>query len=193
MAADPQMTWNWKWKMTATGVTALAGWLASEPIQPPGMPGRAPGTASGSFTTSAQNARNAVTVTDIERQASHLAAGAARAQAEAEPPLPRNLFRFQPRQSPPGARRVTAPTRLEPELVAPPAPIAFPLRLTGVATDVVNGAPQRTAVVRSASGLELAKAGEIAAPGYRVVTVGESSVEVERLSDGVRQQLLLTP
>jgi len=196
MAADPQMTWNWKWKVTATGVTALAGWLASEPIQPAGVPtdaSRAPSTVvSRGATTAAQNERNAVAVSDIEREASHLAAGTARAEAwaEAESLPPRNLFRFQPRTAP---RRVLAPTRVEPEPVAPPTPIVFPLRLTGIATDVVNGAQQRTAVVRSPSGLELAKAGEIAAPGYRVVTVGESSVEVERLSDGVRQQLLLTP
>jgi hypothetical protein len=201
MSADPQMTWNWKWKVTATGATALAGWLASEPIQPSGTTDRASTAVSRGATTAAQNARNAVTVSDIERQASRLAAAAPLAEAAggplpevtgaAEAPPARNLFRFQPRQSRPAARRVTAP--IDPAPLAPAAPTPFPLRLTGIATDVVNGVPQRTAVVRSPFGLELAKEGEIAAPGYRVVTVGESSIEVERVSDGVRQQLLLTP
>ncbi len=198
MGADPQMTWNWKWKVTATGVTALAGWLASEPIQPGAATVPASTAVSRVATTAAQNARNAVTVSDIERQASRLAAAAPLAEATGGPhgettdaaPV-RNLFRFQARESRPTARRVTAPTDAAP--LAPPAPTPFPLRLTGIATDMVNGVPQRTAVVRGPSGLELAKDGELAAPGYRVVTVGESSIEVERLSDGVRQQLRLTP
>ena len=199
MAPDPQMTWNWKWKVTATGATALAGWLASEPIQPPGALNRASTDMSRGATTATQNARNAVTVSDIERQASRLAAAAPLAEAggrphvETEAPPARNLFRFQPRQSPPTARRVTAPTRPDPGPLVPPTPTPFPLRLTGIATDLVDGMAQRTAVVRSPSGLELAKDGELVAPGYRVVTVGESSIEVERLSDGERPQLLLTP
>jgi len=50
----------------------------------------------------------------------------------------------------------------------------------------------RTAVISSPAGLELAKAGDSAAPGYRVVTVGDSFAEIERLSDGTRERLALS-
>ena len=74
---------------------------------------------------------------------------------------------------------------------AVPAPAPFPLRLTGIAVDIVNGVEKRTAVVSGPSGLELAATGETAAPGYRVVEVGESFAEIERVSDGARQRLTL--
>ena len=41
MAPTVTMTWNWKWSLAATGATAMAGWLASPPLEPAG-PAAAP-------------------------------------------------------------------------------------------------------------------------------------------------------
>jgi hypothetical protein len=71
------------------------------------------------------------------------------------------------------------------------APTPFPLHLAGVAVDTIDGVDTRTAIISGPAGIELAKAGQPAAPGYRVVTVGEAFAEVERLSDGVRERLTL--
>jgi hypothetical protein len=82
--------------------------------------------------------------------------------------------------------------------VAAPAPVfeapaPFPLRLTGIAVDLVNGVEKRTAILSGPSGVELAASGEPAGTGYRVIEVGASFAEIERVSDGTRQRLTLRP
>ncbi len=72
-------------------------------------------------------------------------------------------------------------------------PAPFPLRLSGIAVDIVDGVEKRTAIISGPAALELAGEGESAGPGYRVVTVGESFAEVERLSDGSPRALELKP
>jgi len=182
MAAIRQMTWDWKWKVAVTGVTALAGWFASPPLQP--QAARMPTAAAGS--TAAQSAANAAAVSDIAEEAHRLSRTTART---ALPPADRNLFQFRPTPAP-------RPAFVKPQAVAPIAPavpLPFPLRLTGIATDVVNGVERRTAIISGPSSLEIAADGEPAAPGYRVVSVGESFADVERVSDGTRQRLALKP
>jgi hypothetical protein len=102
----------------------------------------------------------------------------------------RNPFQFGLHPVARRAPAVTAPVAVPPPPVDVPAP--FPLHLSGIAVDTVDGVNTRTAVISGPAGVELAKDGEPAAPGYRVVTVGESFADVERLSDGVREHLTLS-
>jgi hypothetical protein len=71
--------------------------------------------------------------------------------------------------------------------------VPFPLRLTGIAVEIVDGVTKRTAILSGPSGVELAAGGEPASAGYRVVEVGESFAEVERTTDGARERLTLRP
>jgi hypothetical protein len=178
MAGIPPMTWYWKASLTATGVTALAGWLASPAVQPALRRSAANAAPSAGAT--------AVQVSEVEEQARRLSVRLSPA-TDAAPPA-RNPFQFGAR---PVARRATRPVApvTTPEPVE--APERFPLRLTGIAVETVDGVEKRVAIISGPAGLELAAAGDAAAPGYRVMTVGESSAEVERTSDGVRENLTL--
>ena len=180
MAAASPMTWNWKWKLAATGATALAGWLASPPMQ-------VAGPASGPQSSAAPAAASITAVSTLEEQARHLDE-----HLDAAPLTPpvRNLFQFGARLE---RRRVAprAPLALAAPVFVSPAP--FPLRLTGIAVELVNGVEKRTAILSGPSGVELAASGEQAAPGYRVVAVGDTFAEVERASDGARERLTLKP
>ena len=174
------MTWNWKLSLTATGATALAGWLASPPPQATAPQSRAAIAAPAGADPAASS--------EVEHQARRLSARLAAPAAGATPS--RNPFQFGARPAP--RRAATAPVTVSPP---PPVdvPAPFPLRLSGIAVDIVDGVEKRTAVISGPATLELAGEGGSAAPGYRVVTVGESFAEVERLSDGVRERLELKP
>lgn len=175
------MTWNWKLSLTATGATALAGWLASPPPQSMTPPSRA--------AIAAPAGADPAAISEVEHQARRLSARLA-APAAGAPPS-RNPFQFGARPQP---RRAAAAAPAVTVSMPPPVdvPAPFPLRLSGIAVDIVNGAEKRTAVISGPAGLELAGEGESAAPGYRVVTVGESFAEVERVSDGARERLTLS-
>ena len=182
MATSSPMTANWNWKLGVTGAAALAGWLGL------GSPAHldAPDPRPQAAEAPRDDARLANAAL-LAEQARHLDEHLAAVQV---PPTTRNLFRFGERPAP---RRVIAP---RPAVVAAPpapAPAPFPLRLTGIAVDVVNGIATRTAILSGPSGVELAAAGEAAAPGYRVIDVGDSFAEVERSSDGARERLTLRP
>jgi hypothetical protein len=175
------MTWNWKWSLAATGATAMAGWLASPPVEP------AASARGGSAVVASQSDIAPAAVAEIQEQARRLSTRLAPKPLSPSPT--RNPFQF-------GARPVTrrAPdVAARPAVVPPPVevPMPFPLQLTGIAVDTVNGVETRTAIISGPGGLELARAGDAAGPGYRVVTVGETFAEVERLSDGTRERLVL--
>jgi hypothetical protein len=176
------MTWNWKWKVAATGITALAGWMASEPLQTPSARTPPPAARAADI----PGAATAAAVSDIEEQARRLVRPASSS------PLPstdRNLFRYQPKPQP----RPTLKREPPPVIPVQPVRVPFPLRLAGIAVDTVNGVTRRTAIITGPASLELAAEGAMAAPGYRVVTVGETFAEIERLSDGTRERLNLKP
>ena len=175
------MTWNWKWSLAATGATAMAGWLASPPLEPAG-----PAARRAAVVAASQSDVGPAAVAEIQEQARRLTSRLAPRPAGAAPA--RNPFQFGAHLAVRRAPAVTAPVAAPPPLDAP-AP--FPLHLTGIAMDTIDGVDTRTAIISGPAGMELAKAGEPAAPGYRVVTVGESFAEVERLSDGVRERLTL--
>jgi hypothetical protein len=180
MAAASPMTWNWNWKLAVTGAAALTGVLGlGSPLQP--APSTARSHAADVPRPAAQVTAVAALEAETRRLDEHLAAAAIA-------PPSRNLFQFGAR---PVAHRAAPPVPIVAPVpvVEPPAP--FPLRLTGIAVDIVNGAEKRTAILSGPSGVELAASGEPAGAGYRVIDVGESSAEVERTSDGARRRLTL--
>ena len=59
----------------------------------------------------------------------------------------------------------------------PPAPVRPTIRLRGIASDTVDGAVQRTAIITSDAGLMLVREGE-AAGAYRVTKIEDESVEL---------------
>ena len=178
MATSSPMTWNWNWKLVATGAAALTGVLGI------GAPLETNGPATSLPTAAAPHAELAA-VAQLEEQSRRL--DQQLAVANAAPPS-RNLFRFAERPAP---RRVVAPPPALAAAPVAPAPAPFPMRLTGIAVDVVNGVEKRTAILSGPSGVELAASGEPASAGYRVVEVGDGFAVVERASDGTRERLIL--
>jgi hypothetical protein len=182
MAALSPMTWNWNWKLVVTGVAALTGVLGlGAPLELYGPPSHPQAIADDH--AAAQITAVSALQEDTRRLDERLASTAVGVPS-------RNLFRFGER---PVVRRAVAP----PPVLAPApivvAPAPFPMRLTGIAVELVNGAEKRTAILSGPTGIELAASGEPAGAGYRVVTVGESFAEVERTSDGAREKLSLRP
>lgn len=178
MATTSPMTWNWNWKLIATGAAALTGVLGI------GAPLETNGPATTPQSAAAPHAE-LTAVSQLEEQTRRLDQQLATVNAAAPS---RNLFRFAERPAP---RRVVAPP---PALVAAPvapAPAPFPMRLTGIAVDVANGVEKRTAILSGPSGVELAASGEPASAGYTVVEVGDSFAVIERASDGARERLTL--
>jgi hypothetical protein len=182
MAAVSPMTWNWNWKLVATGAAALTGVLGI------GAPLQLAGPASPTQAVDAPRvAAQYAAVSTLEAETRRLDQ---RLEAAQVAPASRNLFRFGSR---PSVRRPAAPAPVVapvPVVVAPPP---FPLRLSGIAVDVVNGVEKRTAILSGPSGVELAASGESAGAGYRVVEVGDTFADVERIADGTRERLTLKP
>ena len=177
------MTWNWKWSLAATSATAMAGWLASPPLERATTRGEPAAAAS-------QGGVGPEAVADIQEQARRLSARLSAGPAAGIPE--RNPFKFGLRPVPQRApAAVAAPPAAAPSVDNLPAP--FPLRLAGIAVDTIDGVEIRIAVISGPGGVELARSGEAAAAGYRVLTVGDSFAEIERLSDGRIERLDLAP
>jgi hypothetical protein len=134
----------------------------------------------------AATASSAAVVSDIQAQADRL--GARLAPSAPYVPAGRNLFHFD---APRAVSRRTPVAAIPVAVDVAPVREPFPLRLTGIAVDVVNGVEQRTAIISARNGLELATVGQAAAPGYTVIEVGDAWVDVEHTADGVRERLTL--
>ena len=159
---------NWKAAATVvTGATALAGWLAT-----PASPAR--GTAR-----SAGARRSAPVTVSLEQEAARLAVRNRAATAFERPG--RNPFQFSAAPAP-AKRRSVAEATVAASAV-PQAPV-FPFRLTGMARDDSSGTTVRTAILSSASGLVLARAGDIVAESYRIERIDDDAVEVVDVRDG---------
>ena len=168
------------WKSTAvvSGLGLVATWLGVyTPFQiPDATPGPAPSAAVASSPAP-----------DIEQQADRLAIRVRQETLYREPS--RNPFRFTTRAAPAAPRTAPAASPA-PEPQVPAEPLPPPLRLVGVASDVVDGAPQRTAIVSGAGGVQLVKVGDEIA-GYRVSAVEDDAVELTSTADGAPMRLRL--
>ena len=160
------------WKSTAviSGAGILATWFFSMPVAP--TP-----TAPAANRVSAQRAAPAADSSiDIQREAARLQARV-RTDGQYAAPL-RNPFRFGNRRVPAAAtsRALAAPTTV---------PVSLPpkILLDGIATDVIDGQEQRTAILNTNAGMLLVKIGEQVA-GYRVEKIGTDAVDLVKTSDG---------
>jgi len=175
---------TWKAYAAVSGVTVLAGWLASSP------PANAPATTSSPAAT--RRRAQAPGASDIAEQAERLQV---RLRAERNYTAPqRNLFRFEeggdvdPASVEPGVAFEREPA---PEL-APEAPVPAPptLSLSGIAEDQVNGEMSRTAVISAPTGVELVREGDEIL-GYRVDRIESEAVELVRVADGTTRRITL--
>jgi hypothetical protein len=103
----------------------------------------------------------------------------------------RNPFEFgHVRQAP--SQRVVAPKLPEvPVVVAPPPPPPPPFTLSGVATNRVDGAVQRTAIFSGSNGVILAREGEIVG-GFKVMAIEEEAAVLESTLDASTHRLALS-
>ena len=182
MSMIPAMTW----KSTAlvSGVGVLATWLASVPPVAVGGGSAVPARAVAGTTGAAS---------DIREQAERLQAKM-RQEIEYRAPS-RNLFRYSATSVPRLPASLDRPPSAEQPAPIELAPAPAPMRITlsGIATDVVDGREQRTAILSTPAGVVLAREGETvgtAADGtFRVGTIGENAVALIRQDDGVSMTL----
>lgn len=171
MSMFPVMTW--KSTAVVSGATVLATWLASVPPSHAPVEAGAPARAT---------APAAAVSSDIEQQAARLHVKLRQEIAYSGPS--RNPFRFSaPAPSATGATRVAAAGAVVEDAV-PPAPPPMLIRLSGIASDKVGETDQRTAILSTPAGVVLAREGDDVAGLYKVVTIGEDTVQLIRLDDG---------
>jgi hypothetical protein len=138
--------------------------------------------------TAAQSARQRAAETEIEALADSLQV---RLKSDAVYSTPgRDPFRFQARvQKPPAFVPPPAVVESAPVPAAPPLPV---LSLSGIATDVVDGKEQRSAVVSLPNGVLIVREGDSVAGLYTVVAIAEDSIELQSPGDGSRRTLRLS-
>jgi hypothetical protein len=104
-------------------------------------------------------------------------------------PPARDPFHFQSRVQRPPA--FVPPPAVAQDVPPPPPPLPV-LTLSGIASDVVNGTSQRSAVVSLPGGVLIVREGEPVAGLYTVVAIGEDSIELAATADGSRRTLRLS-
>ena len=170
---------TWKSYAVMSGAGILATYLASPPLLPERQ----------TATPDVQNARAAGSEpeADILREAARLEA---RMRAEAAFRAPaRNPFQFgaQRRDVRPQAGEST---QIQPAAISPPPDPEPPfIVLSGIATDVIDGTTERTAVLTTPSGVVLAGVGDMVGTDYRVRAIQDDGVDLESTSDGAIRQL----
>jgi hypothetical protein len=170
---------NWKSYVLVSGAGVIATYLVSGPPRPV-------------ETTAARQtqARPAVSI-DIQEQAVRLQSRS-RAQRLYSRPL-RNPFSFSARpvsRASDAAGASTAAAAAAPAAPMPPRPV---ISLVGVASDDVDGAVQRTAILSTGQGVLLVREGEAVGADYTVATVEEGAVELISTADGSRRRITFKP
>jgi hypothetical protein len=175
---------TWKSYAAVSGAGLLATYLFSTPAPfapPPALssPGR-PVEATPSAPA------------DIEEQAARLQSRVPRETSYQEPA--RNPFRFGARRasrpssgSAPAAASAPVDVPIAPPVVDPPV-----IRVSGIATHVVDGVRLRTAILLTPGGFAEVREGDPVPGGYRVVRIDEDAIELIG-SDGTSRRVLLRP
>ena len=170
------------WKSTAviSGVGVLATWFYSMPaIHTP---------ATGAIAPAARPPQTAVSTIDIQREADRLQVRVHQVPEYVE--TSRNPFRFGARPAPAARPSGTSgPAPAAPVVPPPPAPPA--ITLDGIATDVVDGQEQRTAMLKTDAGVVLVREGEQVAGQFRVAKIASDAIELVKISDGSVLRLAL--
>jgi len=162
---------NWKSTAAVSGATLMATWLGWAPASPP--------TA-----TPAVSSARPSGAADIQSQADRLQVRV-RKELEYRDPT-RNPFRFRERAQAPRPAAVAVPAASLIPAIEPP-----PFTLQGMATETVDGAPQRTAILSTGTEVLFVKEGDRVG-SFTVTLVNETGVEVTA-ADGSVRRLLLTP
>jgi hypothetical protein len=170
---------TWKLYAVVSAGAFAATYLVSSPATEPARP---------ASTAPPLSARQIAAGSDIERLAEGLHI---RLRSDANYHTPgRDLFRFHSKPAPPAV--VNPAPRAVIEATPVPAPVLPPMSLSGVATDMVDGSPRRAAVLSVPTGVLIAREGESVGGLYKVVSIGEESVELEAVADGSHRTLRLS-
>src|SRR5262245_61886740 len=158
------------WKSTAviSGAGILATWFFSMP--PTAAPARAVAPAVRAPQVSTAQI-------DIEKEAARLQVHRVEEPRYKEPA--RKPFRFNEPRQPDRTTVEVAP--VPPPVVLPPPPPR--ITLDGVAADTMDSESQRTAILRTDTGVVLAKEGDQVV-GYRVQKIAADAVELVKIDDG---------
>jgi hypothetical protein len=171
-------------------IVVYRAWPTTSPASSPSSKQKASGTSGA---VSDRTRKDSTTpATDVHLEA-----------LEAERPKPgpteRNLFRFKDKRSPPptgrGALPPVAPVTPTPEPTGPPQPPPVPpinLKFIGLVKEEGEGKP-KIAILSDGSGPPLyGKEGEIVAGRYRILKIGEESIELAYADGRGRQTIRLT-
>jgi hypothetical protein len=169
---------TWKLYAVVSAGAFVATYLMSSP---PNDLARSPSSAAPSA------ARQSAVGSDIEELADRLQ----RQRTAVNYRSPgRDLFRFQPRPVRPPVVS-PAPIPLAEAPAPAPAPVLPLLTLSGIATDMVDGEPRRSAILSAPTGVLIVREGESVAGLYKVMAIGDESVELEAAADGSHRTLSL--
>ncbi len=170
---------NWKSTAVVTISTALVGWLASPH----------PRTLEPTVVAQPARAAQPSSISEIEQQAARLQARL-RAESTFREPS-RDPFRFEERRTQDTRPRLSVQDIPESREIAPVSrPPLF--TLSGLATDVVDGVTQRTAILSAPDGVVLVREGETVGGLFQVAKIEDESVDLVRVADGEVLHLRLT-
>ena len=173
------LSMTWKSYVVVSGAGLLATYLVTPPLRPDAQPPLPSGQGGRSV--------SAGPGLDIEEEAARLQARRRAAAAFREPA--RNPFRFGETHAP-ARRAARAPVRVEPTAGIVPAPPEPPfIVLSGIATDVIDGETERTAILTTPAGVVLVRVGEMVGADYRVRAIHEDAVDLESAGDGAARTL----
>ena len=171
------------WKSTAliSGAGLLATWVFSMPD--------ATAPVASSAASAARAPQASAAAIDIQREA-------ARLQVRLHPDARVNAVARNPFQFASRAPRRVVPADSPPAVPAAALPAVAPieqppLSLDGIATDVVDGQEQRTAILHADGGVVLVKEGDMVSGRYRVMTVAPDAAELMDVPRGSVVRLVL--
>ena len=162
---------TWKWTALISGVGLLATWSMSTPVAH--LP------AANTNTPVARAPQATAVAVDIQHEAARLQARLHQAPRFTEPE--RDPFRFGARRAP-VARLSAAPVQAAISAPVPPPPPPL-ITLDGIAADTVGGQEERTAILKTASGVVLVREGDQVAGQFRVQKIYADAVDLVKLSD----------
>jgi hypothetical protein len=168
---------TWKLYAVVSAGAFVATYLLSTPKSEGVRPAQAGVSASAGQTKAAA---------DIQELAARLHVRVPSAGTYREPR--RDPFNFETRP-----QRIAAPAFVPPPMVAAaPVPVLPSVTLSGIASDTVDGAVRRSAVLSTPAGVLIVREGESVGGLYTVVSIAEESIELEATADGSRRSLRLS-
>jgi hypothetical protein len=167
-------------------------WPTTSPLPARSSNQKASGTSGSAAGTGARGSAPAVAATDVHLEA-----------LEAERPKPgpheRNLFRFREKRLPPAPPRAggevapsPAPPGPPPEPPGPPGPPPINLKFLGTVKGQAEGRP-KIAILSDGNGPPFyGKEGDVVAGRYRILKIGEESIELAYADGRGRQTIRQT-